>query len=222
MTHLYTPKEALRIIMKTAQNYHLLLENNNFIFLYKNRETNAIEFFEAIFLARHFQHLTGVDYINPNTETLIKNSVDFYRKCLKNNISEKEIRFRKDGTTQLKLEALPKLVQFLHFSKMTVTYNKTRPKLNIDRFAGTTNYCLGFTQDGKYYMPSSCLLEDIRTLGNQPSQILAVLQRPCHSPTPIYANIRYVAKGVPLNKLSLPPALSEIINLNAYINTDNF
>ena len=39
----------------------------------------------------------------------------------------------------LKLEALPKLVQFLRFSKMTVLYNGIRHKLAIDRIAGTTN-----------------------------------------------------------------------------------
>lgn len=217
MNHAYTRKRALQIIIATAKDYKKQLENNNFIFLYKNRKTNSIEYFETIFLARHFQHLTGINYIDPITKISIRNSYDFYNKCITNNISETEIAFKKDGTSQLKLEALPNLINFLHFSKMTVAYSNNRPKLNVDRFAGTTNYCLGFKKDKKYYMPSSCLLEDIRHLGNNPSQILAVLQRHKDEPDSKYKNIRYVAKGVPLDKLSLSPELQALISLENYL-----
>ena len=84
---------------------------------------------------------------------------------------------RDDGTTNLKLEALPKLVTFIHFSKMTMLYNGIRPKLNVDRLAGTTSYCLGFTKERK---------------------------------------IRYVAKGVSLNKINLPDELCKLIDLSDF------
>lgn len=139
------------------------------------------------------------------------NSVFFYEKCLSNTITWKEIRLRKDGTTRLKLEALPKLITFLQFSKMTVLYNKTRPKLSVDRLAGTTNYCLGFTKEGKYYVPSSCLLEDIRTLGDKPSQILAILSKNASNKDLLYNEIRYIAKGIDWSHLNLPQNISEMI-----------
>lgn len=137
----------------------------------------------------------------------------FYNKCLKNAISEEEIQFKADGTTPLKLVALPKLVRFFHFSKMTVVYNGGRPKLAVDRLAGTTNYCLGFVEDNNYYVPSSCLLDDIRNYGENPSQILAILSKEMANKSKVYKKICYVAKGVPLNRIMLPEKLKEIIDL---------
>lgn len=72
-----------------------------------------------------------------------------FDKCSKGALAEDEIKLRADGTTNLKLEALPKIVSFVQFSKMTVTYSGDRPKLSVDRFAGTVNYSLGFTLDGE-------------------------------------------------------------------------
>ncbi len=178
MKHTYTKKEALRIIIATAKQYAEMLEGLNYLFVYRNRSNHKIEYFETVFLPRNYQHLTGIDFLDTKGH-LQKNSVFFYKKCLDNTLTENEIRFKRDGTTALKLEALPKLVQFLRFSKMTTLYNGTRPRLAVDRVAGTINYCLGFINDGDYFVPSSCLLEDIRKLGDKPSQILAIEQNRC-------------------------------------------
>lgn len=216
MKRTYTKKEALRIIIAAAKGYSKMLEGLNYLFIYCNRENNQIEYFEAVFLPRNFQHLTGVEHLD-SEGNIQKNSVFFYQKCLNNTITEAEIRFRKDGTTPLKLEALPRLVQFLRFSKMTVLYNGIRPKLAVDRIAGTTNYCLGFVKDGDYFVPSSCLLEDIRKLGSKPSQFLAIMSKKANQSETIYKEIRYVAKGIPLNKLKLSDKLSNLISLEKYI-----
>ena len=72
-----------------------------------------------------------------------------FDKCSKGAFAEDEIKLRVDGTTNLKLEALSTIVSFVQFSKMTVTYSGDRPKLSVDRFAGTVNYSLGFTLDGE-------------------------------------------------------------------------
>ena len=74
----FTAKEALRIIIAAARNYKKLLENQNFIFVYRNRVNNQIEYFETVFLARHFQHLCGVDYIDMNTGNVMHNATDLY------------------------------------------------------------------------------------------------------------------------------------------------
>lgn len=143
------------------------------------------------------------------------NSVDFYNKCIKNILIENEIRFKADGTTPLKLQALPKLVNFLQFSKMTTLYNGVRPKLSMERIAGTTNYCMGFVKDKGYYVPNSCLLEDIRNLGEKPSQILAIFSKHTDEKCGPYKDVRYVAKGVPLDKICMPQELREKIVLEA-------
>jgi len=215
MKRTYTKKEALRIIIATAKDYAKILEGLNYLFIYRNRENNVIEHFEAVFLSRNYQHLTGIEYLDIDGN-IQKNSVFFYRNCLNNMITENEIRFKKDGTTPLKLEALPKLVHFLRNTKMTVLYNGMRSKLAVDRIAGTTNYCLGFVKDGDYFVPNSCLLEDIRNLGNNPSQILAIMSKRASKKESIYKEIRYVAKGVPLNRLNLSEELRRIICLENY------
>ncbi len=49
MKHTYTKKEALRIIIATAKEYAKMLEGLNYLFLYRNRLSNEIEYFEAAF-----------------------------------------------------------------------------------------------------------------------------------------------------------------------------
>ncbi len=148
-------------------------------------------------------HLTGIYLINKEG-VLVKNHIQFYRKCLQNRLSESEIRFKPDGTTPLKLAALPQIINFINCSKMVALYHKIRPKLAVDLLTGTTNFCLGFTGDKRgYYMPSSALLEDIRKLSPESHQILAILSKPASGKTPCYQNIRYLAKGVRLKKLLL-------------------
>lgn len=215
MKHTYTKKETLHIITATAKVYAKMLEGLNYLFIYRNRSDNKIEYFETVFLPRNYQHLTGVDFLDKEGN-LQRNSVFFYQKCLDNMLTEAEIRFKEDGTTPLKLEALPKLVQFLRFSKMTVVYNGMRPKLTVDRIVGTVTYCLGFIKDGNYYVPSSCLLEDVRRMGDNPSQILAIFSKKAVREERIYKEIRFVAKGVPLDKLTLTDNLNFLISLEKY------
>ena len=69
-----------------------------------------------------------------------KNSSDFYRKCLSNNLSEDDFTFKEDGTTDLKLKALPQIINFFQMSKMTTLYSNTLPRLY--RKACRECYCL--------------------------------------------------------------------------------
>lgn len=178
-------RDAIRIITEAAKDYAKMLEGVNYLFIFRDRENSKIDFFETVFLPRNFQHLTGIDMIDSDGN-IIKEPTYFYKKCLNNRIKETEIVFRADGTTQQKLQALPKLIRFLRLSKMTTLYSGIRPRLSVDRLTGTTNYCLGFTLDKKYYVPSSCLLEDIRNLGEKPSQILAILSKSAYKKEEIY------------------------------------
>ena len=209
-------REAIRIITLAAYEYEKNLNNRNFIFIFKNRTTNQIEYFESVFLSRNFQHLTGLDFLDRNKNPL-QSSTYFYKKCLNKTLTPSEIRFKDDGTTELKLQALPLIVKFLKSSKMTAIYNSFRPKLAIERLVGTTTFCLGFKKDALYYVPSSCLLEDIRDLSDVTFQILAIFSKPSNKNFPIYKDICYVAKGVELSYPSLPQELSRLINLENYI-----
>lgn len=204
----YTKKEAVRIVTSAAKDYRDSLEGRNFLFIFRNRENNQIEYFEAIFLPRNFQHLTGIETLDKDGN-IEKRPGLFYERCLTGKLSESMICFRPDGTTFMKLEALSRIVNFVSSSKMTGLYNGCKPLLAVDRLAGTTNFCLGFTRDRNYYVPSSCLLEDIRNLAEKPSQILAVMSK--NSGEKTYQNVRYVAKGLPFDKLVLPADLERIV-----------
>ena len=172
---------------------------------------HQLEYFETVFLPRNFQHLSGLEFLDEQGNVR-NNSVYFYRSCLSNTITEQQIRFKSDGTTPLKLAVLPQVVRFLEFSKMTVLYNGRRPKLALERLVGTTNYSVGFVQDGQYYVPSSCLQEDIRNLGDKPSQILAVLSKRADASEKQYKEVCYVAKGISLSNLKLPEELCAVQN----------
>lgn len=105
-------KEALRIVIATAKEYQRKLEGFNYLFIYRDRKSNNVDFFETVFLPRNFLHLTGIEYVD--SEGRLQNkAIDFYNKCTKNLLTEDEIKFKADGTTPLKLQALPKLVNFL-------------------------------------------------------------------------------------------------------------
>lgn len=71
-------KEAIRIICAAAKDYDRLLNGYNYIFIYKNRTTNQIEYFETVFLGRNFQHLTGVEFIDKHGNQ-ISNATYFYQ-----------------------------------------------------------------------------------------------------------------------------------------------
>ena len=216
MKYTHTKKDAIYAITSAAKEYKKRLDGRNYLFIYRDRKNDEIGFFETLFLPRNYQHLTGVEFVDAEGNVQ-KNAVFFYRKCLAGKLKENEIRFKSDGTTPLKLEALPKLIEFLRFSKMTAIYNGMRPRLAVDRVAGTINYCLGFTKERDYYVPSSCLLEDVRKLGDNPAQILAIMSKEVTVKRKIYTEINYVAKGVPFNKLLLPQELRNLISLENYV-----
>lgn len=145
-------KNAIRVITIAAKDYSKTLDGHNYIFIYKNRNTNQIEYFESIFLARNFQHLTGIEFID-NQGNLLQNPTQFYQKCVSSTLN---------------------------------------------------------------YVPSSCLLEDIRNLADVTYQILAIFSKPATKTAPIYKNVRYVAKGIKLNHLTFPDDLSALISLENY------
>ena len=71
-------------ILHVKQQYNLNLENKNLLFIFNSKFSN-IEYFETLFLPKHFLHLTGV-ISNKN----IKSS-NFYNMCLKGKLSPKKI-----------------------------------------------------------------------------------------------------------------------------------
>jgi len=210
----YTKRDAIRIVTSAAKDYQKNLEGINLLFIYRDKSSNKIEFFETVFQANNFQHLTGIEMVD-SSGTVVRNAKSFYQKCLDGKLKEEEIQFKKDGTTEFKLNAISPVVNFIDKAKMTGLFNGNGLKLAVDRVVGTITYCLGFIKRDKddYYCPSSCLLEDTRKVVDAASQILAIMSKSAENKEKLYSEIRYLAKGFPIEKVDLPENLSCKISL---------
>lgn len=142
-------------------------------------------------------------------------SINFYRKCIENKLGLDEFQFKQDGTTQLKLVALPTLMDITKITKITGDYNNVRPYLFVDKVMGGVNFCLGLSKEDNVYVPSSALLEDIKKLTDTPSQVLAILEKDRDEER--YSVIKYVTKGLNIHKINLPQEITTMIRLDNYV-----
>lgn len=79
----------------------------------------------------------------------------------------------------------------------------------MDKLIGNVNFCLGLKeiQEDGCYVPVSTLLEDIKSLTDVQSQVLAIFSKEMSEE--IYKNIRHVAKGVNLHQIQIPQHICE-------------
>lgn len=157
-----------------------------------------------LFLKRNFQHLTGIDLVDKNGNVIKGQSENFFRKCIQQKLSVRDITFKADGTTHLKLDALPILMELNRVTRIVADYNFSRPYLIADKLVGGVNFCLGLKLDldCDNYVPVSALNTDIRDLAISSSQVLAIFVKDKKSD--IYSEIKYVAKGLNLENIKLP------------------
>ncbi|MGN0293674.1 MAG: PBECR4 domain-containing protein [Lachnospiraceae bacterium] len=213
----YTKEQARRIVLNCAKLYRDRLLNRNLLVIYRDREDHKVHDIEITFYERNYQHLTGLELVDAEGRVIRGQSVNFYRKCVENRLSLKEIRFRPDGTAQLKLTALPYLMDLTRITKITGDYNRRQPYLKVDKVLGGVNFCLGLTRSGGMYVPSSALLKDIKRLSDNTSQVLMILER--GKTEKMYTTIRYTARGVNYSSLCLPDEIAARISLPDSENT---
>ena len=211
----FTKEDARRRVLNCAKQYKQKLLNKKLIVIYRERKDNTIRYIEVAFYERNFQHLTGIELLDKDGNVLYHQALNFYRKCIENKLGINEIQFKSDGTSHLKLQALPTLMDVTKITKITGDYNNVRPYLLVDKVMGGVNFCLGLTKENKEYVPSSALLEDIKKVTDAPSQVLAIFEKDANSE--IYENIKHVAKGLNLNHIQLPSEISNMIDLKNYV-----
>ena len=214
----YTINEARSIAIKCAAMYDEKLNNKQFIIIYRDRETNLIRYIEMVFQAKNYQHLTGLLLVDEDGNTLDGRSEYFYRKCLDKKLSNNDIAFKRDGTTYLKLEALPIIISFTSISKITGDSNDRQPFLYVDKIVGGVNFCMGLRFDDRMsqYVPVSAMQRNIKELTDKPSQILAIMER-SYGDASQYRRIRHVAKGTDLSRITLPNDIGSMITLGEYV-----
>ncbi len=202
---------AISIASNSAKDYESLLANNKFLLICRNNKSNNVDCFEIHFPRYAYQHLTGLA-ITENSN--IKSAVVFYYACLNRKLSPEDINLKKSPFAELKLTVLPQLINFIKYSKMSVVYNNGRPLLKCDKVVGTTNFSLALKKEQSFFIPISCLNEDVRNFGDDIYQVLAVF---CESlDTKVYKHIKSVAKGVNLKNVVIPDKYKEMIDLTEY------
>lgn len=212
----FTKEDARRIVLNCAKRYEQKLLSKKLLIVYRERQDNQIHYIEVIFLKRNYQHLTGLELVGKDGKVLEEQSVNFYRKCRDNKLALEEFQFKSDGTTHLKLSALPTLMDITKITKISGDYNNVRPYLYVDKVIGGVNFCLGLSKENDLYVPSSALLENIKNLTDAPSQVLAIFEK-YHNDVDVYHTIKHVAKGLNLNNLTLPDSIKDMISLQNYV-----
>lgn len=215
--HSYTLDEARSIVMRCAKWYDSNLLNKKFLIIYRDRKDNLVKSLEIYFGKENYQHLTGIELVDKQGNVRKHVAELFYEKCVNNKLRKDEIKVKSDGTTNLKLAALPVMMDIQKVTKIEGDYNNQRPYLIADKLIGNVNFCLGLLLDVKneYHVPASTLLEDIKQLTSMPSQVLAIFSK--EKGEMVYKNVRHVAKGLNLNKIELPKEIDEKILLEDYL-----
>ena len=180
-----TKKEAIRIIIDCARLYHENLEGKNLLFIFGAPQNP--ECFEAVFIPRHFLHLTGVF-------TKLRSS-DFYDRCLKSRLSDSDFAMPNDGTVEMKLTVLPQLMRLSKTAKMIGDYDSSKSLLYTEKLAGGVSACMGFVSEQGFYKPNTALREDIRNISIKPQKrILAIYRKVIREPQ--YKERCFLQKGL--------------------------
>ena len=195
-----TKRDAIRTMVDCAKLFHENLEGKNVLFVFGVQQKP--EFFEAVFLPRHFLHLTGVI-------TKISSS-DFYDRCLKNRLSISDFGMPKDGTAEMKLTVLPQLMQIPKNAKMIGDYDASKSLLYTEKLAGGVSACMGFVRDRKYYIPNTALREDIRNVSIKPQKrILAIYRKSIKEPQ--YQERCFLQKGLDVSVLKSSDSIRALV-----------
>jgi len=161
----YTKESAIKVIVSCAEKYKEELSGRMLLFICENKP-DQISCFEFTFNDCNFMHLTGLKVkrrdsgITDEKDELA--AVDFYQRCLTHKLSSFDFEFSKDGTTHMKLDVLPFVLNKNLSAKMIGEYNSSKPRLYTERLAGGTSACVGFVTDSisRLYVPNTILKED--------------------------------------------------------------
>lgn len=195
--------EAIRILTTCAEKYKDNLENKNLLYIFTDNLKTL--HFESLFLPRHYLHLTGVKLLSGNIK-----SIDFYRLCLRKQLSQSVFSFHENGTTEMKLSVLSQIMNIQKTAKMVGDYDNTKSVLFTEKIVGTVTACVGFVREGNYYLPNTTLREDIRTITIRPQKrVLAILSK--NTKDKQYSETTYLAKGVTIDSVIQTEELKSIV-----------
>ena len=191
---LRTKEEAIKVIYACALMYKDNLSNKNVLFVTAD---DNIKIFESLFLPQNFKHLTGV--------RSKLSGADFFGLVTRNMLSPTMIELASDGTSDLKLDILPQLMNIQKTARMVGDYDHSRSLFIADKIAGTVTAAMGFIQSMNFYLPKSALKSDVRdiTIKATRRRVIAIFVKARNDK--LYSELTYLANGISLNDKIFDP-----------------
>lgn len=201
----YTKKEAIKIILQSAEQYKLNLLNKSLLFITmdKHKRTSSLE---VHFVKRNFLHLTGVVIDSSN---LSPNS--FFDACIDKRLGMNDFEFAEDGTTNLKLAILPALMTKNLSANSVGDYNGVGIKLYTEKIAGSSKGCIGFRLDDEtgFLLPNTLLNLDIRDCTKKPQERIIATYRKENNENS-YSEIVHSAKDLDFKSIKFPKEYADL------------
>ncbi len=206
----YTKEWAISIVTSCAKEYQENLVDKSLLFvcLDKHHRTSCLEF---TFDASNFLHLTGLKptLVRKKDGTEYKlSATEFFHKCLEHKLRSQEFDFATDGTTPLKLEVLPYVINKSLSANMIGDYNSVNPLLYTEKLVGGVKACVGFvtTLPNGRYVPNTVLKVDIRDYASNTTRVVAVFRKSRNAAQ--YEELTYKAPKVDWSVVKYPTAFS--------------
>ena len=199
-----TSKEkAVGIIHTSAVLYDTNLSGRNVMFV--TAGSGIADCYEMLFMPQNFLHLTGM-------RTTLNNEA-FYRAALNKGLSPSSIEFDSGGTSEIKLEILPRVMTIHKTARMIGVYDNSRSLLVADRFAGTVTMAMGFICINGIYIPNTALKMDVRDITEKATRqgIAAILTK--RRGDSLYNNLTYIAKGMTIKDNTFVSLLREKVDV---------
>lgn len=209
-------QNALKEAVRQFKNYQKNLEGKSLMIIYRNRETNDMDYIIVQFAGSNYYHLTGLVYKDDIDDS--KNGCfgsRFYKDLTDQKLSINSLKI-KDNNTELKIKALPSITTCYRYTNMIGDFNNSGIRLNLDKVMGNISTYLVLKKiSGKTYAPASCLYGDIRKAAKSIHQIIAIFIKDTEDLSP-FSNIKYIAKGHNLNNMKFNSEIQELISLKTY------
>ncbi|MCD7822486.1 MAG: PBECR4 domain-containing protein [Oscillospiraceae bacterium] len=160
----YSKKNAIDIVVSCAEKYQDELNNRNLLFVCMDKH-KQLSYIEVTFHDYSYMHMTGLRPAKDNrSDSMSFSAAEFYERCLAHRLSPDDFEFSDKGTTTMKLDILPYIINKSLMANMVGDFSSMRPKLYTEKLAGGTKACVGFVKDEESgeYIPNTVLKEDIR------------------------------------------------------------
>ena len=198
----YSKEEAVKIVVSSAEKYRDELLNRNILFVCADKHMK-VSCIETAFYDINFLHLTGLK-VHTGASGKMPSAADFFRRCTAHKLSPSDFEFSADGTTHLKLDILPAMLNKSLSANMLGNCGSLRPKLYTEKLAGSTKACMGFVKDALTgaYVPNTVLNADIRDNVSDRVRIIATFRKSLDEEK--YTELTYRAKKVDWEKAVYP------------------